>query len=60
MSESNPSKYMDADSNTAGEEWADMFLNWGMGGFNDSDRGLFYEEWMTTNMSAWISIAGGQ
>jgi hypothetical protein len=60
MSETYPGQMMDADSNTAGEEWADMFLNWGMGGFNDSPRGQYYENWMTINMSEWISMAGGQ
>jgi RHS repeat-associated protein len=60
MSEIYPSEYMDADSNSAGEEWADMFLNWSLGGFNDSTRGQYYEMWMTSNMSEWINTAGGR
>ena len=44
---------------TASEEWADMFLNWSKGGFTNSSHGVFYANWMTTNMSEWISIASG-
>ncbi len=39
------------------EDWADMFLNWSMGGFSDSERGNYYNNWMNTNMSEWITDA---
>ncbi len=60
ISETEPGEYMDDASLGAGEEWADMFLNWSLGGFNNSRRGWYYENWMTTNMSEWISMAGGK
>jgi RHS repeat-associated protein len=42
------------------EEWADMFLNWSLGGFTSSRRGKYYNNWMTTNMAEWVGLVGGQ
>ncbi len=56
MKETDPSIKMDG-ANTPSEEWADMFLNWGLGGFSPTKRGDFYKSWMTTNMVIWASMA---
>lgn len=48
-------KEMDSDSYTSGEEFADLFLNWSMGGFVNNYRGNFLNHWMTTNMVDWVS-----
>ena len=58
MSQVDPSELM-VDGNTASEEWGDMFLNWSMGGFNNSPRGQYYQTWMDDNMGSWIDLVGG-
>ena len=48
---------MDQESESAGEEFADIFLNWSLGGFVNNTRGNLLKNWMNTNMPNWIALA---
>jgi hypothetical protein len=48
---------MEPDGNTAGEQYADMFLNWTYSTFAGNSAGFALNSWMTSNMSEWVSIA---
>lgn len=48
---------MEPDGNTAGEDWADIFLNWTFGTFAPGLAGDALNNWTTTHMAGWISEA---
>jgi len=50
-------KGMKPDGNTAGEDWADIFMNWTFDTFAPGPAGTALNSWTTTNMAGWISEA---
>jgi RHS repeat-associated protein len=57
IDELNQTELMDAGSLTSSEQWADMFLNWSLGGLNNTARGVFYTNWINSNMGQWVDDA---
>ena len=48
----------DEDSNSAGEDWADIFMNWTYGSFNfKSSKGLTLFFWTQMHMQEWVNMA---
>jgi hypothetical protein len=49
----------DSYGNTAGEDFADMFLGWAFHGFADDPAGAARHAWVANSMSRWIARATG-
>jgi RHS repeat-associated protein len=50
---------LDDQGPTAGEDFADMFMNYTLGGFAEDAAGRARNYWMMTNMATWVNMAFG-